>query len=262
MKYYYYGITDKGKVRKNNEDDFLINKISDNELAFAVADGMGGHLAGEVASKTAINILSENLKKIKGSNINKKLESILNNINETLLKMGKDNDDYWGLGTTLSILYITDNQAYIGHIGDSRLYRFSKSKLIQLSEDHSFVAKLLKDKIISEDEAKTHPKRNLLTQSLGMLYNEIKPQINGPFEIKKGDKFLLCSDGLHGFVDRKPIIQGLKQDSPEKSAKYLLNLALQEGGHDNITIITVFTEINNKSTKKSFKKILKKLLDG
>ena len=261
MKYYYYGITDKGKVRKNNEDKYFINKLSDKEFLFAVADGMGGHLAGEVASKTAVDILSKGIKSFKGTDIRKKLETILDKINKTLLEMGKENDEYWGLGTTLSILYIIDDQGYMGHIGDSRLYKFSKNRLIQISEDHSFVAKLLKDKIISEDEAKTHPKRNLLTQSLGMLYNEIIPQIIGPIEIKKGEKYLLCSDGLHGFVANKSIIKGLKKDTPEEAAKYLLNLALDEGGHDNITIITVFTEKTEDIKKSSLKKILKKVLN-
>ncbi len=261
MKYDYYGITDKGKVRENNEDKFYIEKLSDNEFVFAVADGMGGHQAGEIASETAINILSENIKRINRGDISQNIGTIINNINDTLLQMSDDNSDYWGLGTTLTVLYIKDDKGYLGHVGDSRLYKYYRKKLIQISEDHSFVAKLVKDKIISEKEAKTHPKRNLLLQSLGMLYGKMIPQIKGPFEIKHNEKYLLCSDGVHGFIEDNVIVKGLMKKTPEEAAKYLLNAALKEGGPDNITIIVIYTNKTKKTTKtKEFQKLLEKAI--
>jgi len=240
MQLYYYGLTDKGKIREINEDYFLAERLDEGQYIFAVADGMGGHSAGEVASKTAIRTLYRDLKNIDSNNIKEELKKIFENINKRLIKEGKKDLKKKGMGTTLSAVYIRDDELYLAHVGDSRIYLLSENKFIQLTEDHSFIGKLKKEGLISTKEAENHPKKNILYQSIG-IKEYIKVQLEGPIKIKKGDKLFLCSDGLHGVVHDENIKKIMEMESTKISTKLLIDNALRKGGPDNITVVAVST---------------------
>jgi len=232
-----------------------------------VADGMGGHQAGEIASRKAVSFfVSEVEKNLEGKNkddTGEELKQILLKVNETLIEEGRKVLRRNGMGTTLSALYIKNSRGYIVHVGDSRIYRYSNSKpgsgtlvetaspakqLNQLTEDHSFVGKLLKDGFITEEEARHHPKRNVIYQSIGMK-REIDIQVVKSFPIKQGEKYLLCSDGLYNVVSNSEIIKHLKGVGTAGAAKQLIKEAKACGGPDNISVIVVSTEQDKDENK-------------
>ncbi|MCP5107725.1 MAG: serine/threonine-protein phosphatase, partial [bacterium] len=211
-------------------------------------DGMGGHSAGEVASYRAVTRFIKAVKKGVGSNVPEALRRIVLNINTSLIQEGKKEADRRGMGTTISALYFKGNMGYIAHVGDSRVYRYSNSgsnpsleRLEQLTEDHSLVAKLLKDGFISAEEAQNHPKRNVLYQSVG-LKQGIEDQALGPFPIQKGQKFLLCSDGLNNEVGDKELTEFLELRSTHRIVEGLIKRAKTRTASDNISVIAVSTE--------------------
>jgi protein phosphatase len=243
MELYYAPLSDVGNVRTHNEDFLFAGKLKSGEHLFIVADGMGGHSSGEVASYRAVTGFIKALKKGVGRNVPDALRQIVVNINSKLMVEGKKIGVHKGMGTTLSALYIKEGMGYIVHVGDSRIYRYSKNteELEQLTEDHSLVGKLLKDGFITEKEAQAHPKRNVLYQSVG-LKEEIEVQSMGPFPIQKGQKFLLCSDGLNTEVADTEIREFLKMTSMHRAAEGLIKKAKAGTASDNITVIAVSTE--------------------
>jgi protein phosphatase len=267
MELYYYGLTDTGNLRDNNEDSFFAGQLKKDEYLFIVADGMGGHEAGEVASRRAVNMFVQQLEKEKNmaaaensTYILESLKRIIININETLIREGSRSHKKNGMGTTFSALYIKKNQGYIVHVGDSRIYLFSPSmphtgnidtsdtqvemsQLTRLTEDHSFVGKLLKERLITEEEARVHPKRNVLFQSIG-IKKDITIQTKGPIPIKMGQKYLVCSDGLYGVVPDSEIEEYLNEKSTTQIAEQLVKRANFNGGPDNISVIVISTEKN------------------
>jgi protein phosphatase len=265
MELYYYGLSDTGNLRDNNEDYLFAGKLKKDEYLFIVADGMGGHEAGEVASCKAVTMFVRQLEKEKNitadENSNQtlqKLKPIVMDINETLIREGSRSHKKNGMGTTFSALYIKKNRGYIVHVGDSRIYLFSPSlphtgnidtsatpvemsRLTRLTEDHSFVGKLLKDGLITEEEARTHPKRNVLFQSIG-IKRDITIQTKGPIPIQMGQKYLVCSDGLYGVVPDSEIEEYLNGKSTAQIAEQLVKRANFNGGPDNISVIVISTE--------------------
>ncbi len=243
MELYYSSLSDVGNVRTLNEDFLYAGKLKGGEHLFIVADGMGGHSAGEVASYRAVTGFIKALKKGVGRNVPDALRQIVLNINEKIIHEGKKTGKHRGMGTTLSALYIKNDQGYIVHVGDSRIYRYSKSNgnLEQLTEDHSLVGKLLKDGFITEEEAQSHPKRNVLYQSVG-LKEGIEVQARGPFPIQKGQKFLLCSDGLNNELIDTEIKEFLKLNSMRRVVEELIKKAKTGTAADNITVIAISTE--------------------
>jgi protein phosphatase len=265
MELYYYGLTDTGNLRDNNEDYLFAGKLKKDEYLFIVADGMGGHEAGEVASHKAVSMFVHQLEKEKNiaadENSNQtlqKLKRIVIDINETLIREGSRSHKKNGMGTTFSALYIKKNRGYIIHVGDSRIYLFSPSlphtgnidtsaapvqmrQLTRLTEDHSFVGKLLKDGLITEEEARSHPKRNVLFQSIG-IKRDITIQTTGPIPIQMGQKYLVCSDGLYGVVPDSEIEEYLNDKSTAQIAEQLVKRANFNGGPDNISVIVISTE--------------------
>ena len=243
MELYYSSLSDVGNVRTHNEDFLFAGKLKGGEHLFIVADGMGGHSFGEVASYRAVTGFIKALKKGVGRNVPDALRKIVADINSKLVLEGKKVGVHKGMGTTLSALYIKNGMGYIVHVGDSRIYRYSNStgELEQLTEDHSLVGKLLKDGFITEEEAQAHPKRNVLYQSVG-LKEEIEIQSMGPFPIQKGQKFLLCSDGLNSEVVDIEIKEFLKMTSMRRAAEGLIKKAKAGTASDNITVIAVSTE--------------------
>lgn len=223
--------TDKGRVREQNEDSY---GYKDN--LFVVADGMGGHQAGEIASAIAVETIL-NLD-FGVDNIDSELEKGILKANEAILEEVNHHPEMAGMGTTVVVLLIRDQTAYIAHVGDSRIYHYVDGALTQLTKDHSLVAELVENGEISENEAKNHPQRNILTQALGSR-SELKIEFLA-LGIQPGDKFLLCSDGLFGMVDREGIGEILKIDGEaQELAEKLVERANDNGGSDNITVLVV-----------------------
>ncbi len=251
MKLFYSYKTDVGNVRPKNEDYLFAGKIDDERdiYLFIVADGMGGHSSGEIASYKAVTSSVKAIKKsIKADtkDVLEKLERIVLQVNDLLIMEavkinGADSPGHKGMGTTLSLLYIRDDLAYLAHVGDSRIYRYAEPELVQLTEDHSLVGKFLREGLITKEEAKTHPKRNVLYQSIG-LKRKIDVQTLGPIPIRKGQKFLLCSDGLFNDIADIEIEGFFKINSTHAIADGLIRKCKRRGAADNISVIVVSTE--------------------
>lgn len=224
------GRTDQGKVRELNEDAFGYR-----DGLFVVADGMGGHQAGEVASAIAVEtILQADL----SGDIKKALQTALEAANRAIINQASRSKDFNGMGTTAAVLYLEKERAFITHVGDSRVYYLSGSVLKQLTSDHSLVNELVKTGEITVEEARTHPQRNILTRALG-CHETLDAEII-EIEVTPGDKFLLCSDGLSGTVPETVIKEYLiREDDPEVIVDQLINYANELGGADNITVIMV-----------------------
>lgn len=244
MRLYYASLSDVGNVRTHNEDFLYAGKIKEGQYLFIVADGMGGHNAGEVASYKAVSAFVTAVKKGLGDETNHvmaTMKQILLDVNRLIYRAGKENETHKGMGTTVSAMFIKDNRGYVVHVGDSRVYRYSEDSLEQLTDDHSLVGRLLKEGYISEGEALNHPKRNVLYQSIG-LKQKIEVQSVGPFPIREGDKFLLCSDGLINEVHDIQLEDFMRMKSPPKVVRGLVELAKNGTAADNITVIMISTE--------------------
>ena len=227
--------TDLGLVRSGNEDSALTcaNLI-------AVADGMGGHAGGEVASAIAINTLEQLLPVISDLKVDvaSREDLFLNityEVDSQILAKSKDSPELSGMGTTLTALSILDNNVELLHIGDSRCYRYRNNKLEQLSYDHTVMQELLDQGRLTPEEIIDHPQRSLLTQAL-MGDSGIDP-ILVSYEIKKGDQFLLCSDGLTNVLSEYEISKIIEANKPEDIAPALIAEVKVKGAPDNITII-------------------------
>ena len=243
--------TDLGLVRSGNEDSALTcaNLI-------AVADGMGGHAGGEVASAIAINSLVELLSVLDSTEID--LDSkddlfvnITHQIDAKILQSSKDDPELSGMGTTLTALNISENNVGLLHVGDSRCYRYRDKKLEQLSIDHTVMQELIDQGRLSPDEVASHPQRSLLTQAL-MGDSGITPILIN-FQIKSGDKFLLCSDGLSNVLSNYEIIKIIEANSDEQVIPALIAAVKEKGAPDNITII--WSGLSDTGKKVSVKKI-------
>jgi protein phosphatase len=229
------GATDVGQVRSNNQDSFLILAASD---LFGVADGMGGHNGGEVASRLAVESLEEHAGEASLENL---MEAARIG-NRTIFERAGADPELHGMGTTLCALRVVpsaegDELAWI-NVGDSRVYLFRDGALIQLSRDHSLVEDLVRDGQLTEDEAKVHPKRNIITRALGI---DVDVDVDGSTVLPyTGDRFLLASDGLFGEISDDQIAAVLRRlADPTEAAEELVRLANEAGGRDNITVIIV-----------------------
>lgn len=224
-------ISEKGKVREKNEDDYLIN-IEDEFKVFAVADGMGGHEAGDVASALAIETI--NNYQFDADDLADEIRKAIDLANKKICIKSKDVNKK--MGTTITLAIVNKNIVKIGHVGDSRAYIYDDKQLKQVTKDHSYVRQLVKKGLISESEAENHPQKNLLLRALG-TEQEVEIDLI-EVGINEGDLLLLCSDGLTNMVAEKEIIRILDMES-ELSAKAdkLVEIANENGGHDNITVL-------------------------
>jgi len=235
-----YGLTDIGLVRQKNEDAFI--DLNDSKL-FILADGMGGHQAGDVAANEAVNALCQILKKgLKNADQSfldsrQTIAQAMEVVNAIVYRMSRNNFDLSGMGTTLCCLHFHPEGAIIGHIGDSRVYRIHNQYLEQLTQDHSLLQQMLEQG--REDELDEEPLANsILTRALG-TEPTVEPTLLtcAPFP---GDVFLLCSDGLSDFVTAREIESILvTAATPEERASRLIQAAKECGGYDNITVIVV-----------------------
>ena len=237
-----YAKTDIGKVREMNQDDYHISNSLDEVQLYMLADGMGGYKGGEIASNQAIqsakSYIENNFKQIEKDrdSIIQLLASSMEYANMVVYEKSKENKELEGMGTTLEIVLIYNNKAYIGHIGDSRIYRIRKSFIRKLTQDHSYVQKLVKDGEITAEQAEHHPKKNMLMKALGCnAFVEPDVMVKG---FLKDDILVMCSDGLSNLVSQEEINNIAKGDI-EQAPKELVNLANERGGYDNITVIVI-----------------------
>lgn len=242
-----------GKVRSNNEDNYYINGkyrwnllanecfdedvTSDNMALYAVSDGMGGEELGEMASWITVR----NLSPAKTSEVKSVAVNTIEKANDEICREIKQNGGK-RIGATVSMLYIDDKKAVVCNVGDSRVYLFRGKELLQISEDHNEVAQRVRMGIISKEEAENHPSRHMLTQHLGIFKEEllIEPYFSDEILLKKGDIFLLCSDGLTDMARDEEIGNiMMKSKKPSEIGRKLQDLALSRGGKDNVTILVV-----------------------
>jgi len=236
MKSYY--LTDTGKVRSHNEDSVTIVKNGSGEYLLIVADGMGGHRAGEVASSLAVTHLGKRFSSI--SSIGSKLDAVnwLNDnsaeINEAILEYAKNHFDSTGLGTTLVLALLTKDYLIFGNIGDSSGFVLKNHRLHKVTKDHTLVNLLVEAGDLTEEEAKNHPKRNVLMKALG-AGEKVDMDI---FDVEKDvDGVLLCSDGLTNMLTKDQIEKILEEDlSIEDKVVKMIRKCNARGGNDNISV--------------------------
>lgn len=242
------GRSEVGLHRTGNEDSALINGV-----LIAVADGMGGHAGGEVASKVAITTLAQTLPFLNNDEMDPEsledfLLSALLDVDNEIAETQAENDRLAGMGTTLTAIALYRNQAYVLHAGDSRAYRLRGKELTQLTKDHSVVQELIDSGAISESEAASHPQRSVLT-NVFMGQGNITPLLIS-YEAKPGDKFLLCSDGLNNVVSNSEIQEALKNSNQSEILGDLITLTYERGAPDNVTIVVA--EIGDGDTATEF----------
>jgi protein phosphatase len=237
MDIHFFAKTDVGKVRSVNEDYFLSEKIAANEFLFIVADGMGGHQAGDVASKLASETFSDTYKILRKKNtaIMESMELAIKKANTVVFEKAAADIEKRGMGTTFSAMIIADMKAFIAHVGDSRVYLIRKNKIKKITTDHSFVEKLVEEGRISPEEAREHPQKNVLYMSLGAREN-FSPEILNAIILEDGDALIMCSDGLSNMVTDENLMEIVMDDYPEDAANALVKLANINGGADNITM--------------------------
>ncbi len=240
-----FALSDVGKIRADNQDHFGYETIGEKQAVFVVCDGMGGAQAGQVASRIASEVFISELKGyIKEKMTLRYMESTLDNAlrfacYETWQKANSASE-FYGMGTTLVGGIYHDGQVLLANIGDSRAYVFDGETLTQITRDHSFVEELVQLGEITEAEARSHPRKNIITRALGPDRRP-KPDLF-PFTLEKGQKLLLCSDGLSNMLEDKQIAEILKDTPDGEICKVLVEQANENGGTDNITVLLVVEE--------------------
>lgn len=257
MKILSCGITDIGQRRQRNEDSYLVN---DKLGLYIVADGMGGHAGGEFASKIAVSTVEEIIRgedrekshvsednpldtpADEGTDNNQvegveqeRLKEAINRAGNMIVRRAYEEPELKGMGTTATVMLRVDTKAFIAHVGDSRAYCVREGKIMQITEDHSLVHEQLKSGLITEEEAKTHQLKNIITRSVGVQEEVEVDTIVWQLEV--GDFYLLCSDGLSNMVEDNEIQDIVTRHDVEQAARELVDLANDRGGDDNITLI-------------------------
>ena len=236
--------TDLGNVRTNNEDAGSFFKVADENTIrekgylLLVADGMGGHNAGEVASKMAVEIIHEEyFKPNGGSNKEKLLLKAFTTANKKIFDMASANQSYKGMGTTCTALVVVGQSIYYAHAGDSRAYLYKNKSIARLTEDHTYVQQLVKNGDITAAEADTHPQRNVLTNAMGTKPNVRVDTGKAAAAFEENDRLLLCSDGLYDYLNDDELATALRYELLQDAADYLVAEAKRRGGKDNITVV-------------------------
>lgn len=250
MKIVYKAVTDVGRKRKGNEDSLFVNP---EQNLFVVADGMGGHAAGEIASKVAVDSINEFVCLTGGDeeitwpfgldeNISydgNRLKTAIRFANRKVLEATKEKSEYEGMATTVAAVLVESDAANIAHVGDSRIYLFRDPELVQLTSDHSWVNEQIQSGVISADQARSHPLRNVVTRALGG-----KPDLQVDMQthrVRAGDVLLLCSDGLTTMLPDDEIARVMAGHAGDlgAAARALVDAANARGGEDNITVLLI-----------------------
>jgi PPM family protein phosphatase len=250
MKLTYHAQTDVGRKRKGNEDSLFVNP---EQKLFVVADGMGGHAAGEVASKIAVDSINEFVCLTGGDeeitwpfgldeNISydgNRLKTAIRYANRKVLEATRERSDYEGMATTVAAVIVDGSQANLGHVGDSRCYLLRNGQLSQLTSDHSWVNEQIQSGVISPDQARSHPLRNVVTRALGGKSDLVVDMQT--YSMLPGDVLLLCSDGLTTMLPDDDIVRilAVATSDLEQAGKDLVAAANARGGEDNITVVLI-----------------------
>jgi PPM family protein phosphatase len=236
--------TDTGMRRSNNQDSYSIVRAPHAEAwrhrghVFLVADGMGAHAVGELASKMACDLIPHTYMKTRAGAASEAIVKTFRDVSALIHSRATANRDFQGMGTTSSALLLLPDGALIAHVGDSRVYRVRAGRIDQLSFDHSLVWELVRRNHLTAEQARTSVPKNVITRSLGPEA-EIEVDVEGPMPVQPGDTFLLCSDGLSGPVEDHELGVFAGNFHPKDACRYLINLANLRGGRDNITVLIV-----------------------
>lgn len=229
-------LSDVGRVRTENQDACADLQRQSGERLLVVADGMGGHRGGSIASRLALEAIEEVFQRgdLSGSEL---LSEALDVANRRVHDAASNDPGLHGMGTTIVAVLFEDrlDGAWIAHVGDSRLYRLRGSRVEQLTEDHSAVAELVRRGVITKEEAETHPRRNEILRSLGVLA-EVEPSL-ARIDLREGDQVLLCSDGLSGVLSDDEIAGMLLQAEPTEAVRGLVDSVNARGAPDNVTVV-------------------------
>ncbi len=227
---------DCGRYLKPDEPELVARK---GVLAF-VADGMGGHAAGEVASQIVGDQLGRFYYDDPAADVHAALRTAFEQVNGVIYQAGFDDERLLGMGTTCTALVLRGDEAFSAHVGDSRLYLVRDGHLELLSEDHSLVNEMVKHGIISEEQARNHEDRNVITRALGLHPDVEVDTWEAPLRLRTDDRFLLCSDGLYDLVSDEEIKEVVISETPSAAGERLVALAKERGGYDNITVAVLW----------------------
>jgi serine/threonine protein phosphatase PrpC len=236
------GGTDIGRKRKTNQDSICLDHAHN---LFAVADGMGGHNGGDIASQLSVKVIPEFMKTNSSEDPQTLMKNLIQEVNRAILKKANENSELQGMGTTLSAIHFSGPQLVIGNVGDSRVYMINNQLIYQLTRDHSFVQEKLNLGIYTREEAVRDPQKNVLVRSVGFEEELLVDVFH--YRICKNDIFLICSDGLHGKVSDNDILHIVQRNIPDpsrcqltdvqKTVDDLIQQANENGGQDNISVI-------------------------
>lgn len=238
----YFGITDIGLVRQKNQDSYITVHNENHDLLILVCDGIGGNRAGEIASSEIVKYFARMFPLNKGFKDSEEaityLKYHVRMASNHVYDLSKINKDYEGMGTTITGILISSIGNYVINAGDSRVYGIASNDLFQLTKDHTLVNELIERRLISLEESKTHPKRHYITRFLG-VYEDSVPEVYRVSNLN--EYYLICSDGLHGYVDNDIIKKILLDNNMSLGTKanLLVDKAKQAGGYDNITLVIV-----------------------
>ncbi len=221
-----------GNVRASNQDALL---LQDGKWGlYGVADGMGGHNGGDIASQMAVLMLGRLLEgQAPGEDA---LVKGFHEVNRLIYEEQEKDPTLSGMGTTLTVLWEDEKEILLGHIGDSRAYLLRSGQITQVSEDHSMVAQMVRDGAITEEQAMVHPYRNVITQAVGTATDGLDVYLKR-LEKQRGDKYLVCSDGLYEYVNKEEMQKIMMHYSPEDAVELMIEKALEGGGKDNVTVL-------------------------
>lgn len=233
-------LSDVGRVRTENQDFSILSSAEDEvDLGkgrlMVVADGMGGHRGGATASRMAGTIIKDEYYRDPDTDIVASLKRALEKANAAIFGESQANLDLRGMGTTCSALVIKGRKAYFAHVGDSRIYRVRNGEIKQITDDHSLVASMVREGLLTDEEAEVHPRRNVLQRSMG-VGQDVEIDTAGEQEVEVGDVYILCSDGLHGLVKNGELLE-VSQLPIEEAVKEYVRRALERGAPDNVTVI-------------------------
>lgn len=237
----FFSQIDIGKMRNSNQDACFTGRLYENTLLVIVCDGMGGANAGNIASETAVKCISEYVgksfrKTMEEKDMSDMLKNALVSANIEIYDMSRKNNEYLGMGTTAVVAIVQNEKAVICHAGDSRAYLID-GEITQLTKDHSIVQSLVESGKLSPEEAKFHPRKNVITKALGAEEDIAPDMVTIP--LKPDDNLLFCTDGLTNFVDSSDILSIFTTNEINNVASTLVERANQNGGGDNITVVTV-----------------------
>jgi protein phosphatase len=238
-------LSDVGCQRGNNEDRYSYwEPIDDRQFKvkgrlISVADGMGGYEGGQEASRIAVEAVEESYAGDPGTDIQAALLAGFRSAHQKIQSYADSHPALEGMGTTCTAIVLLDHQLYFAHVGDSRLYLVKEGTISRLTQDHSYVSRLVAHGVISPEEAEFHPQRHILTAALG-AGTDVEPDFPpSPLELQAGDRLVLCSDGLWGLVKDEELRKTVEENAPDEVCRQLVQMARDRGGPDNITLQVV-----------------------